>query len=299
MITFFATPKPFRGHIGVIQRNAIRSWQVLHPDVEILLLGPEEGTAETAHEFGVRHEAQVPCNEFGTVLLSGLFDRAQELARNSTVCFINCDIVLTDDFPRAVQRVAEWRRNSLTVGRRWDLNITEPLNFAAENWDGDLRAMALRQGFQRPPQWIDYFAFPRGFFLRKVPDFAVGRPGYDNWLIWRARSLGIPVVDASHDVVAVHQNHDYSHHAGGEKGVWEGEEARWNAALLGHWRHFCTVEDATHRLHSGRIERSYRHWRLLAERAAKKYTSAMWFAALRATRSIRHRLGLRRDAAQG
>ena len=41
MITFFATPKPFRGHIRVIQRNAIQSWQRLHSDAEILLLGPE------------------------------------------------------------------------------------------------------------------------------------------------------------------------------------------------------------------------------------------------------------------
>jgi hypothetical protein len=181
MITFFATPKPFRGHIGVIQRNAIRSWQALHPDAEILLLGPEEGTAETAHEFGLRHEALIPCNDFGTVLLSGLFDRAQELARHATLCFINCDIILTGDFLCAVQRVMEWRPESLMVGRRWDLNIAEPLNFAVENWDTNLRATALRQGFQRPPQWIDYFVFPRGFFLRKIPDFAVGRSRISRW----------------------------------------------------------------------------------------------------------------------
>ena len=27
MITFFTTPKPFLGHIGIIQRNAIESWK--------------------------------------------------------------------------------------------------------------------------------------------------------------------------------------------------------------------------------------------------------------------------------
>ena len=32
-LTIFAVPKPFEGHIDVIQRNAIRSWQRLRPAV--------------------------------------------------------------------------------------------------------------------------------------------------------------------------------------------------------------------------------------------------------------------------
>jgi hypothetical protein len=31
-LTIFAVPKPFEGHIGMIQRNAIRSWKGLRPD---------------------------------------------------------------------------------------------------------------------------------------------------------------------------------------------------------------------------------------------------------------------------
>lgn len=30
MLTIFATPKPFQGHVGIIQRNAIGSWVRLH-----------------------------------------------------------------------------------------------------------------------------------------------------------------------------------------------------------------------------------------------------------------------------
>jgi len=50
MITFFTTPKPFRGHIGVIQRNAIESWKRIHPSAEVILFGDEEGAAEAARE---------------------------------------------------------------------------------------------------------------------------------------------------------------------------------------------------------------------------------------------------------
>ena len=43
-VTIFAIPKTFEGHIGIIQRNAIRSWAQL-AGIEILLLGDEPGTA--------------------------------------------------------------------------------------------------------------------------------------------------------------------------------------------------------------------------------------------------------------
>ena len=59
MLTIFSTPKPFVGHIDIIQRNAIKSWTLLHPDVEVILFGDEEGAAEVCQEFGIRHEPEV------------------------------------------------------------------------------------------------------------------------------------------------------------------------------------------------------------------------------------------------
>ena len=48
LITLFSAPKPFTNpHIAMIQRNAIKSWTLL-PDVEVILLGEEEGLAEAA-----------------------------------------------------------------------------------------------------------------------------------------------------------------------------------------------------------------------------------------------------------
>ena len=104
MITFFSAPKPFAGHIGVIQRNAIRSWTLLHPDVEVILFGNEKGTAEVAQELGVRHEADVARNEFGTPLLHHIFRRAQETARHEWVCYSNADIIQTQQFRSALVR---------------------------------------------------------------------------------------------------------------------------------------------------------------------------------------------------
>ena len=39
MITFFTIPKPFEGHIGTIQRNALASWTKVDSAGQVLVLG--------------------------------------------------------------------------------------------------------------------------------------------------------------------------------------------------------------------------------------------------------------------
>jgi len=158
MLTFFTTPKPFRGHIDVIQRNAIRSWKLIHPDTEVILFGNEEGAAEAACDLGARHEPEVDRNSHGTPLLSSLFDRADRLARHDWLCFLNADILLTDDFLAASTRLAQFHERSLMVGRRCDVDISQPWDFSTPDWGERLRSMARERGRLRPPQWIDYFA---------------------------------------------------------------------------------------------------------------------------------------------
>ena len=46
MLTFFTTAKPFVGHSGVIQRNALKSWTLMHPFAEVILFGNETGGAD-------------------------------------------------------------------------------------------------------------------------------------------------------------------------------------------------------------------------------------------------------------
>jgi len=292
MITFFSTPKPFLGHIGIIQRNAVHSWKLAHPDAEVILFGNEEGAAEAARELGVRHEPEVGRNSLGTPLLSSLFESADRLARHDRLCFLNADILLTDDFLATSTSLAKMYERSLMVGRRCDLDITEPLDFAAPDWGSRVRSMAAKRGRLRPPQWIDYFVFPRGLLRQQVPPFAVGRPGYDNWLLWKVRSMLVPVVDATQVVLAIHQNHDYSHHPGGQSGLWQDVEARQNYALLGKG-HFATIDNATHRLTPYGLRPNYYHYVAQAKRKARGACSAVWFGLLDATRSLRHRLGLR------
>jgi len=105
MLTIFATPKPFKGHDGIIQRNAIGSWVRLHPDCEVILFGDETGTAEVAEELGARHVPHVLRSEFGTKRLDYMFACAQEMAKHGRVCYANSDMILLPSFSQAVDKV--------------------------------------------------------------------------------------------------------------------------------------------------------------------------------------------------
>src|SRR5712671_2733254 len=139
MITFFTTPKPFLGHIGVIQRNAIESWKRVHPEAEVILFGDEEGAAEAALELHIRHVPVVKRNEHGTKYLSPIFDGAQDLAHHPCLCYINCDIILVSDFRAAAERVLSAGGRFMMAGRRWDTDITTPIDFYAADWEAQVR----------------------------------------------------------------------------------------------------------------------------------------------------------------
>jgi len=255
MLTIFAVPKPFRGHIGVIQRNAIRSWTLLRPACDIILMGNEEGIAEIAAEFGLRHVPDVARNSFGTPLVSDLFKQAQQLSGRNLFCYVNSDIILMSDFTQAVQLAAERKTRFLLVGHRWNLDVKEPVDFES-GWEEKLRIRAKQFGVLAGVTSIDFFVFPRGI-LGEIPPFAIGRPAWDNWMLYRARSLRLPLIDATRAMTAVHQNHDYSHHPQGKEGVSHGAESLLNNKLAGGPAHAFSLLDATHSLTTRKLRHKY------------------------------------------
>jgi hypothetical protein len=301
MLTLFTTAKPFVGHSGVIQRNALKSWTRLGADVEVILFGDEEGAAETAQELGLRHEPVAECNERGTKRVDYLFRRAQKIARHEVLCYCNCDILLMEDFRRAVERVAGAREKFLMVGRRWDVNVAAALDFARTDWQVRVRELAMKAARRRGPEWIDYFVFTRGLYGGEMPKLVLGRVHWDNWLVWKALNAGGAVVDASREVIAAHQNHDYGYHPWGKQGVWNDEEAGSNYRLAGGWRHLRTIADAREMLDGARLRANPRRYWTAARRNVLQAGRALrhqvwepaWFWALGITRPLRAAAGWR------
>ena len=246
MLTLFTVPKPYRGRIGGIQRNALESWRALDPGLQIILVGDEDGVQEAAREAGVEHLAGLARNDRGTPRLDSAFELVEGVARHPLWGFVNADIVLLDDFLPTVAQVVARFRSFLLVGESRDLPIASGALLGDPAVRRSLRQRALADGRQRGYAALDYFVFPRGHF-GDLPPFLIGRACFDNWLVWRARQRG-PVVDATRRVVSVHQSHDYAHVAGGLDEAYYGQEAKYNEQLAGGRSHIYTLHDASHRL---------------------------------------------------
>jgi hypothetical protein len=277
VLTLFAVPKPFVGHIGVIQQNALESWARLRPRCEVLLMGDDAGTAEAAARLEFGHVPGVRRNESGTPRVDDLFIEAQARSRHEILAYVNADIILCADFVDAVDRVRRWQPRFLVVGQRWDLDLAAPLDFSVA-WEAELRGRLAQHGRLHAATGIDYFVFPRGLW-GELPPFAIGRTVWDNWLIYRARSLGAAVVDATGAITAVHQNHDYAHHPGGAAGLWQGPEARRNRELAGSEERVYDVRDAD--------------WRLTPQGVRRRW-GALGRSVDRAVSRARKRLSVRR-----
>lgn len=256
LITLFSAPKPFTNpHIALIQRNAIKSWTLL-PEVEVILLGEEAGLAEAAQELGVKHIPDVKCNENGTPLISSMFKLARDVSQRSKsdlLCVINADMILMPDFIEAAKQAVKLKDSFVLLSQRWDLDLTQPIEFTA-GWQDRLSSMVHRQGSLHRPAGSDFFLFPK-FCYTDIPDFTIGRAGWDNWMIYKARKDKWSVIDCTPSVMIVHQNHDYSHLPGG-KPHYEHPDTNENIRLAGGEANIrYTIVDSTHQLRNGKLAR--------------------------------------------
>ena len=273
LITLFSAPKPFTNpHIATIQRNAIKSWTLL-PDVEVILLGEETGLAEAAHDLGVKHISSVTRNESGTPLISSMFQLARENSTSDLLCIINADMLLMPDFVEAAKQISQLRKRFVSMSQRWDLDVTDLLDFSS-GWEDRLRSMVHRQGSLHRPMGSDFFLFPRSAFA-DMPAFAIGRAGWDNWVIYKSRKERWATVDVTPSVMIVHQNHDYSHLPGGQP-HYKHPETDVNIQLAGG-REITrfTLLDVNCRLADGKL--ISRNWNgQTLRRAIESYPLLMW-----------------------
>jgi hypothetical protein len=216
MITIFTIPKPFTGHIGVIQKNAIMSWLNLVPACEIILFGDEPGIREVTQEYG-------------TPFLNDVFNQAQLIAHHDIVCYSNADIIFFNNILEAVKKIPV--KDYLMIGERWDVDVTTLIEFSCENWAQNFFAFARSHHTVLNFPGMDYFIFPKGMLQDMLP-FVVGRRGWDNWLIFHVRKRDIPVIDATSVVQVIHQNHSYAHIPKKEGSRWDGPESWSNLRLV-------------------------------------------------------------------
>lgn len=222
MITILTTPKPA---IGEMQRdflNALRNWNQLRPRPEILVFGGDRRLAESE---GAQHIVGYPA-ERGLPFLDGMYQIARSRAKHDVFMLVSDHLMFLPGLMEAVQRCRSRFPKFLAVGQRYDVDVVDVIDFTRQLYrvrNGDIQDWRLTfldyiaAGRLHGPSAKDYMIFSRDFPI-DIPPFLVGRPWYDSWFVVASLEAGIPVVDLSRTVVAVHPNHDYAQIPGSPKG---------------------------------------------------------------------------------
>lgn len=258
LLTLFTVPKPFTDpHISMIQTNMLKNWQALGSEIEIVVIGDEPGIAEICKTQGIRHLPEVRTNVLGTPLISSIFDLARSVNESPYLAYANADILFLPQLLPLIRMLGREKARFLAVGQRYDLDIHELLDFSGD-WAKVLEQCIQQDGVLHGQSGSDYFIYPRACF-EDIPDFAVGRAGWDNWMIYKARREHWPVIDLTGALTIVHQNHDYAHLPGGIVHFHQPETAD-NVRIGGGRRTIFRLSDATHHIRNGKLKRIPLTW---------------------------------------
>ncbi len=275
MITIIAVPRSFKGHTGMIQTNAIKSWTLLNPKPEIILMGNDEGVKETAEKFNLHYIAEIEKNEFGTPLYSSIFREAEKAASNDWICHSTSDVILTNDFLGAFEIVRQKLPRCLMVARRWNVEIKELIDFS-KGWEEKLKSYVKKSGKRDGHTGSDIFVFPKNLY-GEIPAFTLGRAVFDNWLFYYTHSKNIPIVDLTEQVYIIHQYHDYPKELGGQKGIYTGVEAKRNLKLAGGYPHLFTIRDFDYELKENGMRKKKKNLFYFFYRWMVTYSGVYWF----------------------
>lgn len=261
LVTIFSTPKPFtQPHVSLIQTNALNSWVHLGREVNVLLIGAEDGVDQAAKKAGVDLLPGVKRNPLGTPLVSSIFELARKNSDSPLMAYVNADILLTTEFVSIMHDVRKQSEKFLVVGRRWDLEMEELLDFSGD-WESRIRLLVKEKARLHPAGGSDYFIYPRTCF-QWIPDMVIGRAGWDNWMIFEARRQGWQVIDATSSYKVIHQQHDYAHLPDG-KPHYRLPESNENVARAGGQYAIYTLADANWQLTRSGLGKQPLTWKRL------------------------------------
>lgn len=198
----------------LVHRRTVKNWSSLRPNVRPVLYAEDQprGEESSNDEIEILDFARqlgwtvLTCNGTSSTkvpVLRWLFTDATTRFRSEFYGFANADILFDGGLIETLKTLIGRFRKFLMIGTRVDCHVATDCSFD----DRRTREPVLKNA-------QDYFVTTRtGFDWESVPDFVIGRAGYDNWLVTRAMVGGIPVVDTSATVTALHQMVDGDDHS--------------------------------------------------------------------------------------
>ena len=213
--------------------NTLYNWKSLKPYVQPILFSNERQLKLEAKRKGW---IVMPIHASGTKqnvpILKVMFEVAMEISSSTFYAYANGDILFTDslihtllDLAKSDMLTEDDPKPILVVGRRTNVyNVTRQ---KAKTWSSIQNAVD-KFGKLFKVDAEDYFITTKYYPWYSIPDVVIGRPGYDNWLVWNSRRLKHWTIDATNTLLAVHQTTDSE---GNTEGHFHGDNS-YNFNLL-------------------------------------------------------------------
>jgi len=207
MLTIITTPKPLDlGSNRLAFLNAIRSWVRLVPRPEILVFGGDRALVENE---GGKWIGDFKGTPQGRPYFDDFIGRAESLATNDILMYCTDHLILTSSLVPAIKIVADsFPGHFVIIGKRWGLHVQDAIDFSNPTWESILWDRVLGVNSPGNNAAKDYIVFHRPLGL-SAPNFIMGYPCYDTWLVWAALRANYPVIDTSDAVIVVHQSHKF------------------------------------------------------------------------------------------
>ena len=264
MITILTTFKPFIGDDFIRQNNALASWRALGADLEIMVFGQIPGLQLVSEKFRVRSIPEVPVSGGNLPSIDAIFEFAQVQGKYDLQAYVNGDIILMEDFVSALKSIHFTR--FVMTGQRLDVNVQELLDFSDKNNLKSIKRMLLLNAVLHDVGGMDYFAYRRGS-IPPLPRLYLGSAAWDNILVFASRKSRIPVIDATFDIQAFHQDHAHKRLGDGQRMAYDGPAAKLNRSRIQDEMCLFYTIDASHWLKHGKVKTallSPRHaWRMV------------------------------------
>ncbi len=206
----------------IIHFNTIHSWGLLRPYLQPVLFA-ESLNDEMSYLLMRNGWKVLPIPKFreGLPVVSEMVVTAIKNFDAIYYGYANADILFDESLILTLLTLhnEKSKLDKFIIGRR--------VNYVLEVKDvvgslGQIRTMAT-SGTIFMSQAMDYFiSTKQGFPWSSIPQFVVGKRGYDNWIVIHASTLSLRTVDATNSILCLHQSDS--------NGDWEGRESK-NAEL--------------------------------------------------------------------
>ena len=235
-ITFISAFRKFKPPFDRIQHSALYSWKeqgipVIAPtnevDTETACAGYDNITLIDGVKRG--REIGFPTQ---SPIVPDLIAKALPVADTTMVAYINADIIITENFVEKIQQMVDkYGYDIYAVGSRYEIDLKEYVN-SPESYK---KVQEQNRGAYDDSTSSDIFIASK-FTWRKVisemPDFILGRWGWDNYLHMMAEVYRLKKHNCSDVLPILHCKHTFHHiYAQEKKHEKEAPSSQHNLAL--------------------------------------------------------------------